>query len=74
MWYNSTSQQSQALDLPTMDLARLHGIDPRGVHARMAENIGKAHNILLQAIISAREKMAEIMRKNLLFRHVRRLA
>ena len=40
----------------------------------VTENISEAHNVFLQAVIRAREKMTEIVGKDLLFRHVRHLA
>ena len=66
-------QKSQFLNLSAVDLTCFHRVNSRRVYAAMTEDVGKAHDVLLQTVISAREKMTEVVRKDLLFRHVRRL-
>ena len=78
MWWISllpvlAPQKAQFLNLSAVYLTRFHRINSRCIHAAMTEDVSKAHDVLLQAVISAREKMTEVVRKDLLFRHVRRL-
>ena len=57
-----------------MDDARFHDIDSCGIHTAVPENIRQSHHVLLQTIKRTRKKMTEVVRKDLLLRHVRRLA
>ena len=61
-----TSQKSEALDLLSVDFAAFHCVNSRCVNTAVSENIGKAHDVLLQAVVGAREKMTEVVWKNLL--------
>ena len=77
MWYFLSAlapQKPQFLNLSAVYLAGFHGINSRCVYVAVTENISEAHDILLQAVISAREKVTEVVRKDFLIRHVRRLA
>jgi hypothetical protein len=60
-------------ELSAVDITRFHCVNSSCVYATVTENISQTHNVLLQTIISACEKMTEVMRKDFLFRHVRRL-
>ena len=69
----SASQKPQFLNLPAVYLARFHCVNSCCVYAAVPENISQAYDVLLQAVIRAREKMTKVVWKDLLFRHVRRL-
>ena len=53
-----TSQKPELLDLPLVHLAAFHGVDSRGIHARMSQNIGKADDVILQTVIGSCKKMS----------------
>ena len=69
-----TSHKPKAVDLLAVDVAAFHGIDARGVNRGVTEDVGEAHDILMDRIIRAREKVAQIVRKDLTLLDVRRLA
>ena len=68
-----TSQKSQALNLSSVDFAAFHRINSRCVDTAVSENIGEAHDVLLQAVIGACEEVPQVVRKDLLLRYLRRL-
>ena len=68
-----TSQKSEALDLLSVDFAAFHCVNSRCVDTTVSENIGKAHDVLLQAVIGACEEVPQVVRKDLLLRYLRRL-
>ena len=68
-----TSQKSEALDLLSVDFAAFHCVNSRRVDTTVSENIGKAHDVLLQAVIGACEEVPQVVRKDLLLRYLRRL-
>ena len=72
--FGLTSHKSKAVDLSFMDVSAFHGIDARGVNGRMSENIRKAHDILMDGIIGACKKVAQVVREHLALFHPRRLA
>ena len=68
MWnFYSAPQKPEFLYLPAADIAAFYCISAGGVYGRMSQNIGKADDILLQAVIGSRKQMAEVMRKNFIF-------
>lgn len=74
MWIFLYSQKSQPLYLPAANLIGAHRIDPCGIYRGMPQNIGKADDILLQAVICTREKMSQVVRKDLILAYARVLA
>ena len=52
-----TSQEPQFLNSFSMYFPCFHGINSRCVYTTMTEDVDKVHDVLLQAIISACEKM-----------------
>ena len=52
-----------------MSLSRFHSVDTGGIYATVAEEVGKADDVLLCRVISTREEVAEIVRKDLAFRY-----
>ena len=69
-----TSHEAEAVDLSFMDVAAFHGIDARGVNGGMPENIRKAYDILMDGIIGACKKVAQVVREHLALFHPRHLA
>ena len=59
------------LQLLAVDLSAFHRINACGVDACVAENVGKANDILLHRVIGACKEMAQVVRKDLLFGHTR---
>ena len=53
-----TSQKPELLNLFLVHFAAFHGVDSRGIHARMSQNIGKADDILLHGIIGSGKKVS----------------
>ena len=49
-------------------------IDTRGINACVAEDIGKAYDVLFDAVEGAREQVPQIVRKDLTWQHVCLLA
>ena len=72
-WRYSASQKSKFLNLSAVYLARFHRIYSCCVYAAVTEYISKTHDVLLQTVISACEKMTEVVGKNFFLRHVRSL-
>lgn len=72
--FGLTSHEVQAIDLLAVDVAALHGIDARGVNGGVPENVREAHDVLVDRIIRAREKVAQIVRKDLALLDTRCLA
>ena len=68
------TQKAEDFHLRAVEIGRLHGINARGVDARVAEELGKAQEVLMHRVIRPREKVAEVMRKDLLLRNVRLFA
>ena len=66
----SAAQKSELLYLSAAYAPCFHGINPRGVYRGMSEYVGKPHNVLFNRIKRPREKVAEIVRKNLLPFHI----
>ena len=69
-----TSHKIQAVDALAVDVAAFHGVNAGGVDGGVSEDVGKAHDVLVDGIKRAREKVAQVMRKHLTSRHVRFLA
>lgn len=53
-----TSQKPELLNLFLVHFAAFHGVDSRGIHARMSQNIGKTDDVLLQAVIGSCKKVS----------------
>ena len=71
MWL--TLQKPQFLDLFAVYLARFHCVNSRCIYTTVTEDVGKAHDVLLQTVISACEKMTKVVGKDFFLRHIRRL-
>ena len=74
IFYALTSQKPQFLNLFAVDFAGFHRIDPGGIYAAVAEDVGEAHDVPLYGVIGARKEMAKVVGKHLPFGHVRYLA
>ena len=66
--------QTKLLNLLTVDISALHRIDSGSIHTCVTKNVCQPHYVLLKIVVSAREKMTEIVWKNLRFRHTRLFA
>ena len=71
MWYSFvlTPQKSEALDPPPVYFSALRCVNPRCIHTAVAEDIRKAHDILLNRIKGSGKQMTQVMRKDLLLVH-----
>ena len=62
-----TSHQAKAVGATAVNLTALHCVNARGVDAGMTQHVGKSHDVLVDGVKRAREKVAQIMRKHLAF-------
>ena len=69
--YRFLYHQAHPLQLPAVDVPRLHGVNPGGVHAGVAQNVRQTHDVPLQTVVRPGEKVPQVVGKHLLLRHPR---